>query len=104
MPAFAAFTSAERTRVQSFLSDECDAAGRPGADLYAGNCAGCHGPSGGGGRNGLGVAGPDIRCAAGDYREAVRFGEEGMPSFPALSASDVTAIESHVATGVCSSD
>jgi mono/diheme cytochrome c family protein len=105
MPAFPTFTSVERERIGVFLSERCDAAGRTGADLYAGNCASCHGSAGSGGMNGLGVSGPDIRCTeAGDYREKVRFGGDGMPAFPSMDASDVTAIQVLVQASLCSDD
>jgi mono/diheme cytochrome c family protein len=106
MPAFSTtLTSGERIRIADFLLAQCNAAGRTGADLYAGNCATCHGASGSGGRNGLGVAGPDIRCAdAGDYREKIRFGDEGMPAFPLIVPGDVTAIQAYIAEGFCPVD
>lgn len=56
-------------------------------DVYASNCATCHGSTAGGGRNADGVVGPNIRCTeSGDFGEALREGEERMPAFPSLAA------------------
>jgi mono/diheme cytochrome c family protein len=102
MPAFPGLGAADLTSLRTFLDGLCTASGRTGADLYAGNCASCHGATAGGGRNGLGVPGPGIQCAgAGDYQEAVRSGEDGMPTFPALRTNDVTAIAGWVRGRFC---
>jgi mono/diheme cytochrome c family protein len=102
MPSFAAISDPEIALVDAFLSDLCDQSGRPPADLFAGNCSTCHGATAAGGKSGLGVEGPDIRCTeAGDYTEKVRFGGDGMPSFPALGTSDVTAIVDFVRATLC---
>jgi mono/diheme cytochrome c family protein len=102
MPIVPGLSDAEVNRIQSHLGTLCDQHGRPGADLWAGNCGTCHGADAGGGRNGLGVRGPDIQCSgAGDYGEAVARGPDKMPAFPALSASDVSAMASYVRGSFC---
>jgi mono/diheme cytochrome c family protein len=102
MPSFPEFADVEVTRLQGYLADLCTAAGRPGADLYAGNCAGCHGVTANGGRDGLGVRGPGIRCkGANDYQEKVSKGDGRMPPFPALVPADVTAIVDFVHAAYC---
>jgi mono/diheme cytochrome c family protein len=102
MPSFPALTGVDLTAVDGFLAGLCATAGRTGADLYAGNCASCHGASAQGGRNGLGERGPEIQCTgASDYRESVRNGEDSMPAFPGLSDPDVTAIVSFVHGAFC---
>lgn len=82
MPAFAGWPLARTNAVVAYLADLCSAA----ADVYAGNCSTCHGATGRGRRSAEGIRGPDIRCAGGgDLNEKVRFGDEGMPAFPALA-------------------
>jgi mono/diheme cytochrome c family protein len=106
MPAFPMTTmpDVEVDRVVAYLDAQCTAAGRPAADLYAGNCSTCHGATAGGGRSALGVRGPNIRCTGlGDYREKVREGDDEMPSFPALDDADVGAIRAWVFDGFCTS-
>jgi len=71
-------------------------------DLYASNCATCHGATGAGGRNADGVRGPDIRCKdAGDFAEKLAQGEEGMPAFPSLvdDATDLARFVRGFCTG-----
>jgi mono/diheme cytochrome c family protein len=102
MPSFPGIVSSEITTIQGYLTALCTQLGRPGPDLYVGNCATCHGTTASGGRNGLGVRGPDIRCTgAGDFSEAIRFGSDAMPRFPALDTSDVTAIIDYVHGTFC---
>ena len=102
MPASPHVAAADVTSIAIFLDERCTALGRTGGDLYAGNCASCHGTTAAGGRNGLGVRGPDIRCTeAGDYSEKVRFGDDDMPAFPRLDPSDVTAIVGFVHGHFC---
>jgi mono/diheme cytochrome c family protein len=62
-----------------------------GVDLYAGNCAVCHGAQGQGG------IGPRVRCRSG-ILGTVRNGKGSMPAFPAgvLSNADVAAIEGYL--------
>jgi mono/diheme cytochrome c family protein len=95
MPAFPSLTDADIARLQTFLDGLCPAGAATGADLYAGNCATCHGPTGGGGRNALGVHGEDIRCAGvREIAKMVTRGGDGMPAFPGLDAADIDAIAS----------
>ena len=78
---------------------------RSGGSLYAGNCSTCHGAPARGGRNGLGVSGPDIACTeSADYQEKVRYGGDGMPPFPALTDPNVGAIMSYVRGDFCTGD
>jgi mono/diheme cytochrome c family protein len=53
-------------------------------DLYASNCASCHGSTAGGGRNVDGVFGPNIRCGGEDLGSALADGADRMPPFPEL--------------------
>jgi mono/diheme cytochrome c family protein len=102
MPAFPALAATDVAVLDAWLDAQCAAHGRTGSDLWAGNCASCHGATAGGGRSGLGVRGPDVRCTeTQDYAEKVRFGEEGMPAFPRLDAVDVTAIVGFVHGTFC---
>jgi mono/diheme cytochrome c family protein len=105
MPAFTRLPDAELVLVEAYLAGVCDQHGRSGEDLYAGNCATCHGQTAGGGRNGLGVRGPDVQCTgAGDYQEKVRSGDDDMPAFPALGTDDVDAIVTFVHGAYCAGD
>jgi mono/diheme cytochrome c family protein len=102
MPSFPALVGVDIGSVDGFLAGLCVRYGRTGADLWAGNCSTCHGATANGGRNGLGVRGPEIQCTgAGDYREKVQQGEDGMPAFPALGPGDVDAIVSFVHGSYC---
>jgi mono/diheme cytochrome c family protein len=104
MPAFpmTSMPDVEVDRLVAYLDARCTTAGRPAADLYAGNCSTCHGAMAGGGRSALGVRGPGIRCTGlGDYLEKVREGDGEMPSFPALDDGDVGAIRAWVFDGFC---
>ena len=101
MPAFppTELTDAQITLIARYLAGLCT--GRP-ADVYASNCATCHGATGTGGRNANGVRGPNIRCAGGgDLLEAVRSGSEGMPAFPELSSSRVQGLATFLRGGAC---
>jgi mono/diheme cytochrome c family protein len=105
MPSFPAFVPTEVSSVQSYLTGICNELGRPGSDLYLGNCSTCHGTTANGGQNGLGIHGPDIQCTpAGDYSEKVRFGDDGMPALPALGSGDITAIVDYVHGAFCTGD
>jgi mono/diheme cytochrome c family protein len=102
MPSFPALLGIDLTSVTGFLDQLCTQAGRTGAELYAGNCATCHGMTANGGRNGLGVRGEEIRCTgAAEYQDKCRNGDGGMPRFPALSTGDVTAIVDFVHGTYC---
>jgi mono/diheme cytochrome c family protein len=105
MPSFPQIVGADLASLVSYLDQLCAAAGRTGADLYAGNCASCHGPTAGGGLSGLGVDGPDIRCTeSGDYQEKVSEGDDDMPAFPLLGPADVTRIVGFVQGTYCQDD
>jgi ubiquinol-cytochrome c reductase cytochrome c subunit len=101
MPPFlpTELSDADVASVETYLGGLCAASGpQRAADLYLSNCATCHGPTGGGGRNADGVSGPEIQCtSAGDFTDAVRSGDDAMPAFPALSATDVADIRAFVA-------
>jgi mono/diheme cytochrome c family protein len=102
MPAFPGLAGIDVGTLGSWLGLACAAYGRTGDALYAGNCASCHGATARGGRNGLGVRGPDIACTgSGDYHDAVQDGADAMPAFPALSSADVDAIVSWVHAEFC---
>lgn len=84
MPAFSTtqLTNDQLTLITDWLGTLCSGAA---SDLYASNCATCHGATAGGGRNADGVRGPDIQCTeGGDVGEALSQGEGGMPAFPSL--------------------
>jgi mono/diheme cytochrome c family protein len=101
MPAFttAALGDANLDAVIGYLGGLCS--GTPAA-RFASNCVTCHGPTGGGGQNADGVVGPNLRCqSTHDFVEKVTSGGEGMPSFPELTTTDVTAIASYVQTTFC---
>jgi mono/diheme cytochrome c family protein len=105
MSSFPTFVGADLTSLTGYLAELCLQHGRTPADLWAGNCSSCHGATAGGGRNGLGVRGPNVRCTgANDYREKVAQGDDDMPSFPALDPSDVDAIAAFVHGSFCSGD
>jgi len=60
-----------------------------GKALYDANCLGCHGTGGKGT-----ASAPAIRKKGlGDFLEAVRKGEEGMPTFPNLTKKNISAIK-----------
>jgi mono/diheme cytochrome c family protein len=102
MPAFPTVAGVDLDALTTWLGLVCTANGRTGDALYAGNCAGCHGATAHGGRNGLGVRGPEIACeSAGDWLDAVRRGEDRMPAFPALGSADVDAMVTYVHAAFC---
>jgi mono/diheme cytochrome c family protein len=99
MPAFPNLTDADIQALQQYLDSLCPAGTASGADLYASNCASCHGATGGGGRNAAGVRGPNIRCKDGhDFQEKVRNGDDQMPAFPDIDAAAVSRIAAYVRT------
>ena len=79
-------------------SDNTDRVGLPristpadaaiGAGIYSANGASCHGTD----ARGTGRAPGLLRRSAGDIWEAIHEGEDGMPTFPGLSANDVRAL------------
>jgi mono/diheme cytochrome c family protein len=102
MPAFPELAGTDLGALMTWLGLACTAGGRTGAELYAGNCAGCHGATANGGQNGLGVRGPGIACESSlSYQNIVSSGDDGMPSFPALSTGDVDAIVTWVNAQFC---
>jgi hypothetical protein len=102
MPTFSAFAGADLTTLTGYLSQLCVQGGRTGAEMWAGNCGTCHGSDAGGGRNGLGVKGPDIACSSlGDYQEKSANGDGKMPAFPLLSSTDVGVIYAWVQGAFC---
>jgi mono/diheme cytochrome c family protein len=102
MPAFPAMGPADRAALGTHMTQLCVGAGRTGADLWAGNCLGCHGGDARGGTNGLGVSGPDVRCHR-DIAATVQFGTGTMPAFPGLAPSDVAAVQQFLG-GLCPPD
>ena len=88
MPA-SELSDAEVATLAAYLHERCS--GRP-KDLYAANCATCHGPTAGGGRNADGVSGPNIRCGGENLVEAVRRGAEGMPAFPSFTDAQIAGL------------
>jgi cytochrome c551 len=67
------------------------------AAIYAGNCAGCHGPDGGGG-SAPSIAGEDN---VDRIREQIQEGGDGMPSFSGtLTAPQIEALAQFVAGGL----
>jgi len=101
MPAFSTtdLPQDQLTTIADYLRSLCSGSG---ADLYASNCASCHGPTAGGGRNADGVFGPNVRCSeGGDLGEAVRGGAEGMPAFPSLAGSQLTKLGRYLSS-LCS--
>jgi mono/diheme cytochrome c family protein len=100
MPSFgpADLSNAAVTQIVGYLAGLCT--GRP-ADVYASNCATCHGPTGTGGRNADGVRGSNIRCSGGgELVDAVRSGGEGMPAFE-LSSARVQGLATFLRGGPC---
>jgi mono/diheme cytochrome c family protein len=92
--AMPAFPDADVTTLAAYLHTQCT--GQP-KDVYAANCANCHGITGGGGRNADGISGPNVRCSeGGDLVEAVRGGADRMPAFPALTGSQITGLARYV--------
>jgi mono/diheme cytochrome c family protein len=102
MPSFPVFAGPDLTTLEAWLAQRCADHGRTASDLYAGNCASCHGDTAGGSRNGLGDPGPDIRCTGlNDYQEKIASGGDGMPAFRSFSAGDVVAIFEFVSGSWC---
>jgi mono/diheme cytochrome c family protein len=101
MPPFPDFADAEIALVQGFLESLCPTDAASGADLFAGNCASCHGADAAGGRSGAGVRGPDVRCKDADaFQEKVSRGDDEMPAFPELPPAAIARIAAFVA-GLC---
>ena len=87
MPPLPGLTDGEIDEVQAHLARRCARHGRTVRDVYAANCATCHGRDGAGGRDARWIEGPDIRCTApADFTQAVVQGQGGMPAFPELGS------------------
>ena len=100
MPAFPQLTDAQIALIQTYLQQLCGEGGRTGADLYAGNCATCHGID----ARGTATA-PNVRCRK-SILAVVRSGRTTvMPAFPAnvLADTDVSAILGYL-SGLCTAD
>jgi len=100
MPIFpsASLSNANVALISTYLGSLCS--GLP-LDRFESNCGTCHGTTAGGGQNANGVRGPNIRCAGSNFPEAVRQGEDGMPTFPELTTAQVTAMGTYVDTNFC---
>ncbi len=100
MPAFPGMVAADRTILASYMNGLCTAKGRSGADLWAGNCASCHGTDGRGAVNWAGLRSPDVHCSR-NISEPVQQGEGNkMPAFPGLSDADITSMQQFLG-GLC---
>ena len=99
MPSFPNLTDADIQALQQYLESLCPVGTATGAELYASNCASCHGATGGGGRNAAGVRGPNIQCKeASEFQEKVANGDGKMPAFPELDAAAIGRIVTYVHT------
>ncbi|MBI3783507.1 MAG: c-type cytochrome [Deltaproteobacteria bacterium] len=89
MPAFTALTDSEIASIQSFLDGLCPVSNP--TDLFASNCASCHGS------DARGLVGPDIHCNK-SIHDTVRNGATGalgtMPAFASLADADIAVIQS----------
>jgi len=102
MPAMMRLTDPEIDKIQDHLDGMCPLGAATGAELWASNCAGCHGDSG----QGDGNRRPDIRCSvASRVSNAVRKGRGTfvpvMSSWGTSSLTDaeLTSIRAFVAPG-----
>jgi mono/diheme cytochrome c family protein len=93
MPAFLRMTDAEIGLIQGFLGELCPAPTASGADLFAGNCTGCHGA------DARGRTAPSIRCAR-SIGDAVRNGIRGPLGYMAplmrLTDPEIQRIQDHL--------
>jgi mono/diheme cytochrome c family protein len=98
MPTFTpALSPADEAKITGFLAPYCS---NQGADLFASNCATCHGANGQGGRNANGITGPGIRCAdASEIYDAVADGYGGMPAIADLVGTRLDAIVAFLRLG-----
>jgi mono/diheme cytochrome c family protein len=86
MPAFPNLSEADIATLQGYLDGLCPAP--TGADLYASNCASCHGAYGGGT-----ARAPAARCAT-RVTDALTVGRAAaMPAFSAFTPDDVTHVQ-----------
>jgi len=96
MPAFPGLSAGDVRAMRDYVlapdrgsepgNSEDDAEWIRGRELYATNCAACHGAEGGK------IAHEDF----GDWKEAIYEGEDDMPTFPSLSLDDVRAMRKFV--------
>jgi len=105
MPAFPAgqLSLADLASIESWLAALCAADGPDAlpADLYASNCARCHGADGAGASNVSGLQGPEIRCRSRELLLSELSGAEGgMPDFSDLSDAQAQTITTFV-RGLC---
>lgn len=76
------------------------ATGELGPDVFAANCASCHGPSGGGGA-GPRLAGNPRAANANNVRDAVSFGRGMMPGFASLlNEEEIEAVVEYVSVSL----
>lgn len=95
MQAFTNLSDADIAKIQGFLDGLCPVAGVTGAELWASNCATCHGA----GATGT-DKGPNVRCAT-RAPDAMRVGRGArMPSFPSLTDPEVALVDGFLA-GSC---
>jgi mono/diheme cytochrome c family protein len=92
MPAFPNLSDPDIAKIQDFLTGLCPATSVTGAELFAGNCASCHGTDAGGT-----TTAPGVRCAT-RTTEAVRDGRgAAMPAFAEFSDAEVGLLETYLA-------
>jgi mono/diheme cytochrome c family protein len=101
MRPFPLMTDADIALVQGFLDRLCPAADATGAELFAGNCASCHGA------DASGNSAPSVRCSR-NAGFAVINGVIGafpgyMPALLALSDPEIAKIQGHL-RGLCAPD
>jgi mono/diheme cytochrome c family protein len=93
MPPFPRLTDADIALIQGHLDALCPAATASGADLFAGNCASCHGT------DARGKTGPDVHCAR-SIGDAVRNGVRGvfgsMRALMRVTDPEIARIQSHL--------
>jgi mono/diheme cytochrome c family protein len=102
MPALPNLTDADIATLQGYLDSLCPSP--TAADLYASNCASCHGADGGGTPRA-----PTARCATRVF-DALTVGRAAaMPAFAAFTSDDATHVQQYLdqlctASGVTGAD
>jgi mono/diheme cytochrome c family protein len=95
MPPFPALTDADIALIQGYLDGLCPATTATGADLFAGNCAFCHGS------DARGASGPDVHCARA-IGDMVRNGVVGvfgkMDAMLHMTDPEIRRIQDHLLT------
>jgi mono/diheme cytochrome c family protein len=95
MPPFPRLTDADIGLVQGFLDGLCPPATATGADLFAGNCATCHGS------DARGDSAPDVHCGR-SIANTVRNGLVGvfgkMPAMLRITDPEIQRIQDHLLT------